>query len=197
MEHDRSGGPPTPFSVIETGERGLRTGIVAVFVEGVRRRNPGAIVNAVVALWATYLPAVLERRCAIEFRPWQRIYVATAMLTHAVGMLGPYDDIWWWDHLTHVHSATLLGGLIHVVSRRSGVDPRPRVLVGVAVAGLLWELVEYVAHVASRAVGLEPILVSYGAADTLLDLVCNLVGAVLVLAFGDTLLGDLVRPRDE
>jgi hypothetical protein len=171
-------------------------GIVAVVVEGVRRRNPGAVVNAVVALGATYLPAALENRCVGEFRPWQRVYVTTAMLTHAVGMLGPYDDVWWWDHLTHTHSATLLGGLIHVVSRRLDVNPRPRVVVGVATAGLLWELVEYVAHVASRRVGLEPVLVSYGAVDTFLDLVFNFVGAGLVLAFGDTLLGNLVG-RDE
>ncbi len=153
--------------------------------------------NAVVALGATYLPAILERQCTVEFRPWQRIYVQTAMVTHAVGMLGPYDDVWWWDHLTHVHSATLLGGLIHVISRRLDVDPRPRVLVGVATMGVLWELVEYVAHAASRQVGLEPVLVSYGKMDTALDLVFNIVGAVLVLAFGDTLLGNLIRHGDE
>jgi hypothetical protein len=196
MTHERSEDGVAPPELPEAAERGLRTGIAAVFVEGVRRRNPGAIVNAVVALGATYLPTALEERCAVEFRPWQRVYVTTAMLTHAVGMLGPYDDVWWWDHLTHMHSATLLGGLIHVVSRREDVDPRPRVLVGVATMGLLWELVEYAIHVASRRVGLEPILVSYGRVDTLLDLLFNLVGAGLVLAFGDSLLGNLVR-RDE
>lgn len=196
MGYDRSGGGGPPVEVPQVVERGLRMGIVAVAVEGVRRRDPGAMVNAVVALGATCLPAALEERCVVEFRPWQRVYVTTAMLTHAVGMLGPYDDVWWWDHLTHMHSATLLGGLIHVVSRRLDVNPRPRVLAGVATAGLLWELVEYVAHAASRRVGLEPVLVSYGAVDTLLDLVFNFVGAGLVLAFGDTLLGNLVR-RDE
>ncbi|MFD1513403.1 hypothetical protein [Halomarina rubra] len=180
-----------------TAERGLRTGIVAVLVEGARRRNPGAVVNAVVALGATYVPAVFEARSSVEFRPWQRIYVATAMLTHAVGMLGPYDDIWWWDHLTHLHSATLLGGLIHVTARRSDVDPRPRVVVGVATMGLLWELGEYVIHVASRQVGLEPILVSYGRADTLLDLVFNVVGAALVVVFGDSLLENFIRQSDD
>jgi hypothetical protein len=63
--------------------------------------------------------------------------------------------------------------------------------------GLLWELVEYLVHVASRRVGLEPILVSYGRVDTLLDLLFNLVGAGLVLAFGDSLLGNLVRHDEE
>ncbi|WP_228546400.1 hypothetical protein [Halegenticoccus tardaugens] len=44
---------------------------------------------------------------------------------------------------------------------------------------------------------LEPVLVSYGKIDTFLDLVFNIVGAVLVLAFGDTLLGDLIRHGNE
>jgi hypothetical protein len=63
--------------------------------------------------------------------------------------------------------------------------------------GVLWEVMEYIVHVASRRVGLEPILVSYGKTDTLLDLVSNLVGAVLVLVFGDALLGNLLRPEND
>jgi VanZ family protein len=119
------------------------------------------------------------------------------MLTHAVGMLGQYDDIRWWDHLTHIHSSTLLGGLIHVLSRRLGVDPRLRVITGVATMGIIWELMEYIIHASSRRVGLEPILVSYSKVDTLLDLVFNLIGAALVLVFGDTLLRNLIRHENE
>jgi hypothetical protein len=193
----RSEGGTPPPDVVAGTERGLRTGIAVVLVQGVRQRDPGAVVNALVAIWVTYLPAVLERRLSVEFRPWQRLYVAVAMLLHAVGMLGPYDDVWWWDHLTHLQSATLVGGAIHVVSRRSDVDPRPRVLAGVAIMGVCWELLEYAVHVASRRVGLEPILVSYGKRDTLLDLVFNLLGAVIVLAVGDTALENLVRRGEE
>jgi hypothetical protein len=179
-----------------TTERGIRAAIVAVFVVGIRRRNPGAVANAVIALAGTYLPDVVERRYSVEFHPWQRVYSQTAMLTHAIGMLGPYDDVWWWDHLTHTHSATLLGGLVHVVARRRGRDPRPRVLAGIVGLGALWELLEYVIHVVSRRVGLEPVLVSYGRIDTLLDLVFNVLGAFLTLALGDRLLGNLVGRDD-
>lgn len=38
---------------------------------------------------------------------------------------------------------------------------------------------------------LEAILVTYGPKDTFLDIVFDLVGAVLVLAFGDRILGEL------
>ena len=187
----------TSSAVTRVIERAIRTGIAVFFAEGLRTRSPGAVVNALVAFVGAHLPAILERCRIVELRPWQRIYVETAMLTHAAGMLGPYDDIWWWDHLTHIHSSTVLGGLIHVLSRRLGVDPKPRVVTGVLTMGILWEVMEYIVHVASRRVGLEPILVSYGKIDTLLDLVFNLVGAALVLVFGDALLGNLVRPEND
>lgn len=177
-------------------ERTIRYGIVAVFGEGFRRRNPGAVVNAVVALAATFLPDAVERLYGVEFRTWQRVYAGSAMLAHAVGMLGPYDDTWWWDHVTHTLSTTLLAGFVHAAADRRGRDPAPRVLAVVVFAGLFWELLEYVIHAASRRLGIEPILVSYSRRDTLLDLVFNMVGATLVLAFGDRLLANFDAESD-
>ncbi|UPV74520.1 hypothetical protein M0R89_00270 [Halorussus limi] len=169
-------------------ERGLRYGIVAVFGEGFRRRSPGAVVNAAFSFAATFLPDAVERVWGVEFRPWQRVYAGVAMLAHAVGMLGPYDDTWWWDHVTHTLSTTLLAGFVHVAADRRGRDPRPRVLAVSVFAGLLWELLEYVIHAVSRRLGIEPLLVQYSARDTALDLAFDLLGALLVLAFGDRLL---------
>ena len=177
--------------VASVGVRAVRFGIGLVFVAGVRRGNPGAVVNAVVAYVGTYLPSVAERRWDVEFRPWQRLYAATAMVTHAAGMLGPYDDVWWWDHLTHVHSASLLGGLAHVVAHRRGCDPHAAVLRTVVTGGLLWEALEYAIHLYARRRGFEPLLVTYGKVDTALDLCFNVVGAILVIAFGDRVLENL------
>lgn len=169
-------------------ERGIRYGIVSVLVVGVRRRDPSAIVNAVLALVVASLPGAIEYRYDVEFRPWQRVYAALAMLTHAVGMLGPYDDVWWWDHLTHTHSATLLGGIVYTASCHRDRDPRPDVIVVVVCLGALWELMEYGIHATANRLGIEPVLVSYGTVDILLDIVFDLLGAVLVLAFGDSFL---------
>ncbi|WP_254546966.1 hypothetical protein [Halomarina pelagica] len=185
-----------PTSVAREAERGIRYGIVAVFLVGLRRRNAGAVVNAALALAFTYLPDVLEREYDVEFRPWQRVYAEIATLTHAVGMLGPYDDVWWWDHLTHAHSATLLAGIVHAAARRRGREPRPRVVAVVVCVGLLWELMEYAVHAAADRLGLEPFLVSYGRTDTVLDLIFDLLGASLVLAFGDRILDNLTGGRD-
>ena len=179
------------------GERGVRVALLGVFVLGLRRRNLGAAVNAVLALFGTFVPRYLERLYDVEFEPWQRFYVGTAMVTHAVGMLGPYDDVWWWDHLTHTHSATLVGGLVHVVSRRRGTDPAPRVVTAVAVLGVLWELAEYSIHRVANALGIEPILMTYGKKDTVFDLCFNALGALIVLAFGDEVLQNLAGEDDE
>ncbi|KAB1191279.1 MULTISPECIES: hypothetical protein [Haloferax] len=173
---------------VKNVEHGVRGAIVLVFLVGIRRRNPGAVVNAIFSLAGTYIPATLERVLGVEFHPWQRVYIETAMLTHSVGMLGPYDDVWWWDHVTHTHSASVLGGIVHVVSHRRGHNPRSRVLGIVVCFGILWELIEYGIHFAAKRLGIEPILVQYGREDTVFDLLFNLVGALLVVVFGDRLL---------
>ena len=183
----------TPSRVARAVEYVIRWAIVAVFGEGFRRRNPGAIANAVPALALTYLPDAVENQYGVEFRPWQRLYAGVAMLAHAVGMLGPYDDTWWWDHLTHFLSATLLGGVVHAAAHRREEDPRPRVLAVVVGGGALWELLEYVVHAVCERLGLDPILVQYSAHDTALDLVFDLLGALLVVAFGDRLLRNFTR----
>lgn len=182
--------------IAQDGQRSVRVALVGVFVVGLRRRNLGAAVNAVIALVGTFVPDVLELVYGVEFRPWQRLYTGVAMLTHAVGMLGPYDDTWWWDHLTHTHSATLVGGVVHVVTRRRGKEPAPRVLGAVFAAGLGWELIEYAIHTIADALGIEPILMTYGRTDTLFDLCFNGLGALVVLAFGDQALENLVGDED-
>lgn len=186
----------TRDSLFRTVGFGIGNAILAVLAAGIRRRNPGAVVNALLALVGTGLPSLAERRYGIEFRPWQRVYTTTAMFDHAVGMLGPYDDTWWWDHLTHTHSATLLGGFVHVRARRNNRDPRPHVLAVVGCGGLLWECLEYAVHTTAGRLDAEPVLVTYGARDTILDIVFDFVGALLVLAFGDRFLGNFA-PDEE
>ncbi|UHQ98214.1 hypothetical protein HYG81_19180 (plasmid) [Natrinema zhouii] len=171
--------------------REARYTLLTVFLVGLRRRDPGAVVNAVVAAIGTYLPKFVTRAYGVRLRPWQRAYVNSAMVTHAVGMLGPYDDIWWWDHLTHTHSSSILAGIVYVASRRKGRNPGPRVVATVVSLGLAWEIVEYAIHATAKRLELEPILVTYGPKDTFLDIVFDLVGALLVLAFGDRVLGEI------
>lgn len=180
-------------SAVRATLRGIRGGIVGVLVEGIRRRNPGAVVNGAVSFALSFLPRLVERRYDVEFSPWQRTYLSSAMLAHAVGMLGLYDDErwWWWDHLTHTLSSTLLGGIVHVVAVRRGRDPRRAVGAAVVGGGLCWEALEYGIHAVTERLGIDPVLVPYSARDTALDLLFDLVGGALVVAFGDRLLDNL------
>lgn len=174
-------------------ERGVRVALVAVLVLGVRRRDFGAIANACCGLLASYLPAAIEHRYDVAFQPWQRLYTTSATLTHATGMFGLYDDVWWWDHITHTHTATVLASIVYTHARQTGRDPRTRVIAAVTIAGILWELLEYTIHRTARQADLEPVLIPYGKRDTVLDLCFNLVGAALVLAVGDRLLENFIR----
>jgi len=171
----------------------LRYAIIAVFIIGIRQRNPGAVVNAVLAYFGTCVPDIVERESAIEFRPWQRLYVATAMLLHAIGMLGPYDDIRGWDHVTHTLSASIVGGATFVAAKRRGKDPLRPTLGSVITLGVLWEITEYLIHATANRLGVNPILVFYSRKDTVLDLVFNLVGAFLVIVFGNRYLANLLE----
>ncbi|GAA5063838.1 hypothetical protein GCM10025751_52610 [Haladaptatus pallidirubidus] len=187
------------FMQISTGqkaERSIKGAIIAVFIAGVRRWNPGAIVNAVIGFAAAYLPDIIERQYDIKFQPWQRVYTGIAMLMHAVGMLGPYDDTWWWDHITHTLSASLLGGAVHVAAQRCGRDPQRSVLTAIVGGGVLWEVMEYAIHGLTDRLDLEPVLIPYSARDTIVDLFFNLLGALLVLLFGDRLLQNFIQDTD-
>jgi hypothetical protein len=162
-----------------------------VLVEGLRRRHVGAVVNALAAVAVTFLPTVVERRFGVEVRPWQRLYTETAMLAHAAGMLGPYEAIWWWDHLTHTLSASILGGVVHAAAERRDRDSQWVVVVATVVGGLVWEAFEYGVHSLTDTLGVDPVLVPYSARDTLLDLGFDAVGAALVVVLGDRLLDNL------
>lgn len=183
-------------SVTRKADRGIRGGTLAVFVEGLREWNSNAVVNAALMFTATYLPDIAEGMYNVNFQPWQRVYTEITMLTHAVGFLGPYDDIWWWDHVTHVLSATLLGGFVHVAAHRRGRSPKRDVLTALVGGGLLWESMEYTIHGLSNRLRIEPVLVYYGPRDTLEDLLFNLLGALLVIVLGDRLLQNFIENVD-
>ncbi|WP_236045049.1 hypothetical protein [Haloarcula nitratireducens] len=177
-------------------EGGIRYAIVAVFIVGVRERNPGAMVNAVFSFSGTYVPNILERASGIEFRPWQRVYVGTAMFLHAMGMLGPYDDVWGWDHVTHTLSSSIVSGATFVSAKRRGKEPLPVVFGSIITLGVFWEILEYLIHATADRLGMEPILVFYSKQDTLLDFVFNLVGALLVALFGNRYLANLYESEN-
>lgn len=164
---------------------------------GSRRRDAAVAVNAVAALGAVALPTVLEGffRVGLEtdvsLGPTLTLWIAVAGVLHMLGMLGWYDERWWWDHLTHTVSAALVAAVVYAGVLVAGP---PAVLgpvrggaavwtVGLTmVAGVAWECLELAARALSDRVGVDPVLEYYGRFDTPLDLVFDAVGVACVLA---------------
>ncbi|WP_049927318.1 hypothetical protein [Halopiger goleimassiliensis] len=168
----------------------LQFGIVTGLVAGIRRRDPSVIVNGVISLAFVSLPQYVERRYDVTVRPWQRGWISTSALVHTIGMLGPYDRVWWWDHLAHTLSSVVVAGAADVLyqSESNSELPsrsRPAFVAGVTFGlGFVWELFEYVVHRVGDRIGFEPLLVHYGRLDAIGDLVFDLFGAAIVVQFG-------------
>lgn len=171
----------------------LQLGLVAVLVEATRRRDVAAVVNVVLALFVTLLPSLLASVPVDppEFGDEVTLWLAVAGLIHSLGMLGLYESRWWWDHLAHTVSAALVAALVYAgvgvaASHSAGVALSATGVAAVTVlftfaVGVFWELVELVARDVGERFDVEPVLVHYGLRDTALDLVFDVVGALLVV----------------
>lgn len=176
----------------------LQGGILGSLYVGLRRDNLAAAINATVAFLVGLSPAVLELvargafDASLGLGPELALWLALAGFLHAIGMLGLYESTGWWDHLTHVVSAAFVaalvyGALVGLQGRAVGFDPTTAAIVTGTVgltflAGVFWELLELVAREVGERYGIDPVLVVYGRRDTVLDLVFDVVGAVLVVA---------------
>jgi hypothetical protein len=180
-----------------------RVGVLGVLVAGVLTRNVGVVVNAVGALAVTYLPGVLKRDLQVPLPSWAAAYVAVAVFLHGVGMIALYDGVWWWDHLTHVLSATVVAGVGYVVVAAfdehddSIYLPQPFlggfVVAFALAAGVVWEVGEEAMRILAITAGFEPVLIVYGIEDTIYDLAFDAVGGVVVAVLGHATLRESVR----
>ncbi|MFC7234743.1 hypothetical protein [Halosegnis marinus] len=180
----------------------LQAAIAAMLAVGVATANLAVVVNAALSLAATFLPAAVARDLRTNPPAWLTLFVAFALFLHTLGMLGLYGDVWWYDHLTHTLSATLVAGVGYVAVRaladhddRVVLPPEftvVLVLLATLALGVVWELLEFAARGAAALVGAEPVLVQYGLDDTLADLLFDAVGATVAAALGPGSVGGLV-----
>ena len=173
-----------------------------VFV-GLYEMNVGVTINATLALLVTQLPAVLERDFGIPMDPGLILWLTAAVFLHTLGILGlpwmtenVYVSIWWWDHLTHALSSSIVAGVGYAIARAldgyiDDLDFPPGfmfafILLVTLATGVLWEIIEFVVAELSVTIGIDPALTQYGVSDTMLDLVFNALGAVIVALWGVT-----------
>lgn len=179
------GGSSRRFQV---GYRVLQVLIALVLALAVVRGNVPAAVNATLGLGVTFLPAVLERDHRITLPAGIATFLTATLLLHSLGMLGLYDGVAWWDHLTHVLSASIVAGVgystaVALARHSESVHFPPQflfvyVIVFTLAFGVVWEVLEFVGREVTALLGVDPVLVQYGLEDTMLDLVFDAVGAV-------------------
>ncbi|SEW32164.1 hypothetical protein [Natrinema salifodinae] len=186
----------------------MELGLVGMLFVGIDRGNGGIVVNTGVALAVTQLPPLLERDYEIPMDPRLTLWITTAVFLHAFGAVGLpgsttnlYRQVWWWDHMTHALSASLVAGAGYATVR--AIDEHaegvylPRkfvslfILLFVVAFGVLWEILEFAIALSAEAFGFDAVLTQYGLGDTMLDFVFNSIGALVVALWGGAYLTDV------
>jgi hypothetical protein len=189
--------------------RAMQSMLVGFAGVGLYEGNPGIVVNAVIGFGVTQLPALLERDYQIPMDPALTLWITVAVFLHSLGTAGLpgstvnlYRSVWWWDHLTHTLSSSVVAGAGYATARAielhsDGVSLPERfmfvfILLFVLAFGVFWEVIEFgVAGLASLS-GTRSVLTQYGLDDTMLDLLFDTLGGVVVAVWGTAHLTDLV-----
>jgi len=168
--------------------------LLAIVVYGVVGGAPKAITNGSIGLLVTFVPALLERNYEIPLDPWLGVWITAAVFFHTLGSARFYAEIWWWDHLTHALSASLVAGVGYTTIRAldlhsDAIRIPPRfafafILVFVLAFGVVWELFEFGLDIVADETGIAMPLAQHGLDDTILDAMYNSLGALVVATFG-------------
>ncbi len=174
--------------------RSMQLILIAALAIGLYRRDPTVIVNSVVALGVTVLPAVLKHNYRIRLGSGITLWITTAVLLHTLGALGPYEQVWWWDHMTHTLSASIVAGVgyatVHAIDQYDDAIQLPQafivlfIFLFVMAFGVAWEILEFLIDVVSTILGIETVLTQYGLDDTVMDLIFDTVGAIVFAGLG-------------
>ncbi|MFC5133809.1 MULTISPECIES: hypothetical protein [Haloferacaceae] len=171
-------------------------GILGTLLVGTSSRDLRAVVNGIASLVAAVTPTLAEVAIALEtganvtFPPELSVWIVVAGFLHMLGMLGWYDTVGWWDHLTHTVSAALIAALVYASlqsryafgAQVTDLDAAVFTVLFTLGVGVFWEFVELAARELGEHVDRPPVLEYYGLRDTVLDMAFNGAGAAVVVA---------------
>ncbi len=168
---------------------------------------PKTITNGTIALAITFLPAIARRNYRVTLDPGLTLWLTGAVFLHTLGSAGLYLQVEWWDHLTHVLSASVVAAVGYVTVRTIDLYYEtitlPRRLIAVYIVafvlafGVLWELFEYGLDQLAARTQLTMPLSQYGLADTAVDLTFNTIGAIIVAIWGQAYLNSFAEQITE
>ncbi len=183
---------------LKLASRGMQAAMLAVVVAGTVSGNLTWVPAALVSLFMSVVPSILRKDLHIVLPLELNFMIVLALFLHVVGgFSGFYDRVDWWDHLTHVTSATLIAvlGLVVVVSIDKYTDSidLPRMFLAVFIVmftmavGVFWELMEYANDVLMGS------HLQYSLDDTMVDLLFDGFGGFIVAALGSMYLKNVSK----
>ena len=177
--------------------------LVTIVVYGLLAGQPKAVTNGGIGLGVTLLPAILRRNYQFSLDPWLGLWITTAVFLHTLGSAGLYAQFSWWDSMTHALSASLVAGVgytaVRVIDLHNEEIHIPKqfvfvyLFIVVLAFGVIWELFEFALDLLSAETGLTMPLAQHGLDDTVVDMLYNSLGALLVALFGQAHLTGLAE----
>ncbi|MFB6179212.1 MAG: hypothetical protein ABEI77_05760 [Halorientalis sp.] len=185
----------------------MEISLVGMFFVGLYEQHVGIIINTGLGILVTQLPPLLRRDYEVPMDPALTLWITSAVFLHALGVIGLpgtgsfYRTVPGYDHITHVLSATVVAAVGYATARSFDLHDEdvvlpPRfmfvfILLFVMAFGVLWEVLEFsLDQLASM--GGPHILSQHGLEDTMLDLIFDTIGAVVVAVWGTAYLTDVV-----
>jgi len=182
--------PPTRGVYLAWAMQGL---ILLEGIIGLSLRDPSITISAFTGFFLTCIPYFIGRRIQVIL-PWEvNLLIAIAVFLHGVGYsqnlyisLYPY-----YDKFTHLVSSITVAVLafvsILVINRFSCTKlARWQIFFSIVIftmaIGAFWEIYEYLMDTFFGAYLTKPL--QHGLDDTMLDLIIDLIGGVIVALFG-------------
>lgn len=194
----------------QVAARVMEFSLIGLVFIGFERGETGIVVNAGLAFLIVQLPSLLERDYGIPMDPALTLWITSAAFLHALGTVGIPGSgetfygpggVWWWDHLTHALSASVVAAAayatVRAVDEHSDAIVLPPKFVFVFILcftvafGVVWEVLEFVIGLAAVTLGGGQVLTQYGLEDTMADLVFNVAGGVVAAVWGAAYLSDV------
>lgn len=175
--------------------------LVAMLLYGLWTRQVAVVTNATLGIVVSFIPALLERDYAVTLDPGLVLWITLAVFLHALGTAGLYDAIGTWDHLTHTLSATVVAAAGYATLRAIHLHSSPiylppwalfsSLIVFMLAISVIWEILEFFVDQGALRLDMEPILAQYGINDTIVDMLFNVFGAILLATWGTVYLTDV------
>jgi len=196
----------------------MEVSLVGFFFIGLYLGETGIIINSAVGLGVIQLPAILERDYHVHMDAGLILWITAAVFFHSLGTIplpaavieavggetdaareSLYSTIWWWDHATHMLSASLVAAAGYATAR--ALDEHDEsltfppafmvvfILLLVIAFGVFWVVLEFGISQLSVVLDIGSALAQYGIGDTMLDLCFDATGGLIVAVWGGAHLG--------